>query len=121
MQLSCCDLVGVATSIRLRYRQRCRRLGVFAFASLPFAAVLLVTPSSPGAAQCVGDCNGDHAVTIEELLTLVNIALDTAQPSACSLGLPPGAEVTIALIIEAVNSALNKCPNPQFRAVTGVS
>jgi pimeloyl-ACP methyl ester carboxylesterase len=109
------------TSTRVRYRRRWRWLGVFAVPPLAFAAVLLVTPSSPAAAQCIGDCNGDHAVTIDELVTLVNIALDTAPPSACSLGVPTGAEVNIALIIAAVNSALNTCRNPKFRAITGVS
>jgi hypothetical protein len=43
------------------------------------------------------------------LLTLVNIALVNAEPSACPHGVPSGAEVDIALIIQAVNQALNSC------------
>jgi sugar lactone lactonase YvrE len=58
---------------------------------------------------CDGDCNGNGQVTIDELLTLVNIALGNAQPSACPHGVPRGAEVNVALIIQAVNHALNGC------------
>jgi hypothetical protein len=41
---------------------------------------------------------------------MVNIALGNAQPSACPHGIPSGAEVDIALIIQAVNNALSSCP-----------
>jgi cysteine-rich repeat protein len=63
----------------------------------------------PPTVSCAGDCSGDAAVTIEELITLVNIALGNAQPSACLHGVPSGAEVNVALIIQAVNVALNGC------------
>ena len=59
---------------------------------------------------CIGDCNGDHAVTVDEILILVNIVLGTAQPSACPNGIPSGGTVDIALIIQAVNNALGTCP-----------
>jgi hypothetical protein len=58
---------------------------------------------------CDGDCNNDGQVTIDELLTLVDIALGNARPSACPNGVPSGAEVDIALILQAVNNALNGC------------
>ena len=61
-------------------------------------------------AACHGDCDASSSVSIGELITLVNIALGTAQPSACTQGIPSGAAVDIALIIRAVNSALNGCP-----------
>ena len=48
-------------------------------------------------------------MTIGELITLVNIILGSAQPSACAHGVPDGAAVDIALIIQAVNNALNGC------------
>ena len=49
-------------------------------------------------------------MTINDLITLVNIALGTAQPSACPNGdLPLGGEVNVAVIIQAVNNALNGC------------
>ena len=60
-------------------------------------------------AVCTGDCSGTFTVAINDLITLVNIALSTAQPSACTHGIPDGAVVDIALIIQAVNHALNGC------------
>jgi hypothetical protein len=51
-----------------------------------------------------------RAAPVDELLTLVNIALGNALPSACPDGVPSGAEVNVALLIQAVNSALNGCP-----------
>ncbi len=62
------------------------------------------------AVSCIGDCNGDGEVTIDELLKGVNIALGTATMSIC----PPfdangDGEVTIDEIIAAVNAALFGC------------
>jgi hypothetical protein len=65
--------------------------------------------NSPGPLCDVGDCNSDGQVTIDELITLVNIALGNAQPSVCPYGVPSGDEVNVALIIQAVNNALNGC------------
>ena len=62
-------------------------------------------PASP--TKCSGDCDGSGDVTVNELITLVNIALGTAQPSACPHGVPSGGTVDVALIIQAVNNALS--------------
>ena len=59
--------------------------------------------------QCVGDCNGLNGVAINELITLVNIALGNAPRSACPHGIPSGAQVNISLLIQAVNAALRGC------------
>jgi len=64
------------------------------------------TPTSTPVA-CTGDCDGSGDVTVNEIITLVNMALGTAQPSACASGVPSGAEVNVALIIRAVNNALS--------------
>jgi hypothetical protein len=61
---------------------------------------------------CLGDCNGNGQVTIDDLLTLVNIALGSAQPLACPDGVPSGDNVDIALILQAVSNALHGCPPP---------
>jgi hypothetical protein len=50
-------------------------------------------------------------VAINNLITLVNIALGNAQASACARGIPAGAEVNIALLVQAMNNALNGCGN----------
>jgi hypothetical protein len=60
-------------------------------------------------APCVGDCNDTHTVAINDIITLVNVALGNAQAEACPHGVPSGTEVNVALIIQAVNSALRGC------------
>ncbi len=59
--------------------------------------------------SCVGDCDGSGDVTVNELIALVNIALGNAPASACNNGVPSGRAVDIALIVQAVNDALNGC------------
>ena len=49
-------------------------------------------------------------MAINELITLVNIALGEADASACAEGIPPGTSIDIALLIKAVNNALVGCP-----------
>ena len=58
---------------------------------------------------CVGDCRAIDAVQITDILTLVNIALGNAQASTCAHGVASSTDVTVALIIQAVNNALNGC------------
>jgi photosystem II stability/assembly factor-like uncharacterized protein len=60
---------------------------------------------------CIGDCDGDAQVTVDELLTLVNFALGAAQAATCPQGVPSGAAVDITLILRAVNNALSGCGN----------
>jgi hypothetical protein len=59
---------------------------------------------------CAGDCGRDGEVTIDELLTLVNIALGTTAVSECLAGdgNQDGA-ITVDEILTAVNRALNGC------------
>jgi hypothetical protein len=60
--------------------------------------------------SCVGDCTGADTVAMDDVVTLVNIALGTAQPLTCpNGGLPLGGEVDVAIIIQAVNNALTGC------------
>jgi hypothetical protein len=73
-------------------------------------ALLLGVHSSPAHATCAGDCGGTQAVFVSDIITLANIALGNAQPSACPNGIPNGAEVNVALIIQAVNNAPTSCP-----------
>jgi hypothetical protein len=60
---------------------------------------------------CAGDCNGDGAVAINELITGVNIALGSAPISSCpSFDGNGDGNVAINELIAAVNNALNGCP-----------
>jgi hypothetical protein len=76
----------------------------------PVRAAAVVGTGTVG--SCVGDCDSSGEVTVNELITLVNIALGTADNSACPHGIPAAATVDISLIIQAVNNALNGCPAP---------
>jgi hypothetical protein len=61
--------------------------------------------------RCVGDCSGDHQVTVNELLTMVNVALGNAPIVACAAGDANRDDaLTINEILVAVNNALNGCP-----------
>jgi hypothetical protein len=62
------------------------------------------------APRCPGDCNGDMQVTVDELITLVNIALGTASVDQCRSGdLDFGAEITVDELVTAVRRALEGC------------
>ena len=61
--------------------------------------------------SCIGDCNGDTFVTINELIKMVNIALNNADVSTCVAGdANHDTQITINEIIMAVNNTLNGCP-----------
>jgi hypothetical protein len=67
------------------------------------------TPTEPPTA-CTGDCSGDGAVAINELIVGVNIALGNAAVSTCAaFDADAGGDVTINELIGAVNNALNGC------------
>jgi len=61
---------------------------------------------------CTGDCDGDRAVVINELLTSVNIVIGNQPLSACS-ALDSSGDGTAAIneIVQAVNNALSGCPS----------
>jgi hypothetical protein len=65
----------------------------------------LVTP-----APCVGDCNGDAQVSIDELITAVRIALDGRAPLECAaIDAAGDDQVTIDDLVRAVTNALSGC------------
>lgn len=79
------------------------------------------TPTPPSTPlPCIGDCNQDGQVTIDELLAMVNIALDGVGVSACRAGDANGSgQIEVNEIIDAVNAALGGCsptpsPTPVF-------
>jgi hypothetical protein len=65
--------------------------------------------ATPGG--CVGDCNTNTEVTVDELLIMVNVALGNRDVSVCQAGdANRNGEITIDEILTAVNNALNGCP-----------
>jgi DNA-binding beta-propeller fold protein YncE len=64
-----------------------------------------------GAAQCVGDCEGEGMVTIDDLITGVNIALGNQPVSECpSFQCGAVGQVPINCLVQGVNNALGGCP-----------
>jgi hypothetical protein len=60
---------------------------------------------------CAGDCNGDGVVSIDEILTLVNIALGHVRLKDCEAGdVNVDGRVTVDEILTAVNDGLSGCP-----------
>jgi hypothetical protein len=110
------------TPVRIRYRTSSRFLGDYvglaatehdflAFFTQPHdgdPGSIFFSRVQPG--PCVGDCDENNQVTVDELIVMVNIALDNAPLSACSVGDADGSgDITINEIIAAVNYALNGC------------
>jgi len=63
-----------------------------------------------GVVACAGDCNGDGQVTVNEILTGVNIALGTAPLSVCMpLDTNGDGVVTVDEILTAIAHALSGC------------
>jgi hypothetical protein len=97
---------GEATRSNTRPRRRAVHLTVGA------AFLLLLAPRVDAA--CSGDCGGDGAITIDELVTLVSIALDSAPLDACRAGDAGGdGRITIDDLLRAVNAGLDGCPLPR--------
>jgi len=60
---------------------------------------------------CVGDCNADLQVTVDELLTMVNIAVGNTDVSTCRAGdANHDGQITVNEILTAAGNALNGCP-----------
>jgi len=60
---------------------------------------------------CTGDCDQNGAVTVDELLAMVNAALGNASISPCTAGDPnDNGQVTVDEILAAVTGALDGCP-----------
>lgn len=95
------------------FANRCNGKLVY-IATLAILGLAFATGAREAKAQgavCVGDCNNNGEVTVDDIITMVNIALGTADPSTCSAPCPDGPGVTISCIIIAVNNATIGCPD----------
>jgi len=89
---------------------------VAALAIDPLIPISLYAGTSTGVfsiqqvAGCIGDCNSDGAVTVDELVAGVNIAKDTLPLGECpSFDVGDDGRVTIEEIIAGVDNALSGC------------
>jgi hypothetical protein len=70
----------------------------------------LTTPT-PANTQCVGDCNGDGTVGVDELVLMVSVAVGRTAGAACFAGHAAGeTAVHVTDILAAVDRALHGCP-----------
>ena len=92
-----------------------------------FAVMALLAPvaARPEAVRCSGDCNGNGAVAINELVTMVTVAMDASPLSACAAGdIDGNGAISVEEIVTAVTVALAGCasvpsPTPTLMACTG--
>jgi len=74
-------------------------------------ACLVLAASRSSAADCVGDCNGDHHVRADEVVLCVDIGLGGRPTEDCpSLDEDENHEGSIAEVVGAVASLLHGCP-----------
>ena len=77
-------------------------------------------PPAGAGPVCVGDCNADATVAINELIVGVNIALGSQAVTACEAFACQGdGTVPINCLIQGVNSALNGCAGEPTVPLTG--
>ena len=77
----------------------------------PTGTVQSITPT-PMPPPCLGDCDGNGEVTVDNLLLMVNISLGSAALSECPVADGNGdGQITVDEIISAVNISLTSCPS----------
>jgi hypothetical protein len=102
---------GMHTHTPTRTRTSATSPTMTATASTTSAPELTPTQTPTVTPPCAGECNGAGGVTINELLTLVNVALGRASAESCVAGDADGdGQITIAELVKAVNNALKGCP-----------
>jgi alpha-L-fucosidase len=73
----------------------------------------LAAAGQPCAAFCAADCDGNGAVTVDELVAAVGIALGSASVDACAAGDRDGdGNITVDELVVAVTVALRGCVAP---------
>lgn len=74
------------------------------------AAVLAFGPPRAGA-TCAGDCRVDGEVTVDDIIVMVNVALEPAQIESCRAGDENSdGEITVNEIVAGMSNLLNGCP-----------
>ncbi len=72
-------------------------------------AVLSSAATSGQAQECPADCSGDRQVTVDEIVSCVNIALGNLEVTGCpECDLSGEGQVTVDEIIRSVNAALGQ-------------
>ena len=104
-----CEVVDIGEGVQ---RGLCRAGAPTVTIPTPTATSPEVTPTTPPGGACVGDCNGNHIVVVNELVQGVNIALGSAPVSQCTAFDVDGSNmVEVNELIGGVNALLNGCPS----------
>ncbi len=91
------------TVVKVRLRDEAGNLG--------WPREVVVEVAGPPPPPCVGDCNGDAVVTVDEIVLGVRVALGEADPAQCfAVDRDGDGTVTIDEILLAVTHALSGCP-----------
>lgn len=73
--------------------------------------LLLAAPPTRAATVCQGDCGRDGEVTVNELVTMVNVSLEVAEVNTCVVGDVNGdGGIAVNEIVGAVDMSLDGCP-----------
>jgi hypothetical protein len=84
---------------------------VLSIAAVTLAVALLALPAPAPGQVCVGDCNGDRQVMVDELVNGVNIAAGRSMLDTCAVfDLDGDGAVLIHELIAAVGRLLEGCP-----------
>lgn len=80
---------------------------------IALVGIALLVGTQAAHAQCVGDCDGGNTVTVNELVTGVNIALDRAALSTCpQFDADSSGGVAVNELVQGVNNLLRGCGTP---------
>jgi len=86
------------------------RLASFLFVLIGFSPIAF-SPAADAVVACAGDCGGDGPVTVDDLMSMVAIALDAAPLSGCSAGdIDHDGQIRVDEILAAIYVAMNDCP-----------
>ena len=88
-------------------------VGTVAFATLPAAGL---------ATGCIGDCNRDGTVTVDELVLGTRISLGQTVINFCrALDVDNDGKVTIDELLTAVENTIHGCPTPPFTPTPSIT
>jgi hypothetical protein len=101
---------GVCNEFEQCSSSRCRAGDCVAANGGPTPTPMPTATPTPIVEGCVGDCNDDGEVTIDDIILMVSIAQGVQSIDDCPQGDSNGdGEITIDEILQAVNNALGNC------------
>ena len=78
--------------------------------ALTVASLSFILSAAPASGQCVGDCNGNTVVEINELVLGVDILLQVAPAGSCDAFRDSEGKLDVSRLLEGIDNALDGCP-----------